>query len=132
VLQRILLLEQNIRRWISEAEFCRRHRRAVRVGSRTVAGFCEPLDTALNYFFPSVVRPGTVAGVSPTLGGKRGPGPTAASAPAEIRESASTGSASRDARRLLCISGMPTASTEPPIANAAAAWSQVKPDMRGA
>ena len=64
VLQRILLLEQNIRRWISEAEFCRRHRRAVRVGSRTVAGFCEPLDTALNYFFPSVVRPGTVVGVS--------------------------------------------------------------------
>ena len=64
VLQRILLLEQNIRRWISEAEFCRRHRRAVRVGSRTVAGFCEPLDTALNYFFPSVVRPGVVMGAS--------------------------------------------------------------------
>ncbi len=61
VLQRILLLEQHIRRWIRDKDICGTHRQVAEVGGRKVAGFCEPLDSAINYFFPSVVAPGASA-----------------------------------------------------------------------
>lgn len=57
-LQRILLAEQSMRRWIEESGACEGHRASQQgagVGGRTAGGFCEPLDSSLNYFFPSAM-----------------------------------------------------------------------------